>query len=137
MIIYLDSNVFILAALSDNAKATNAKELIKKIIVGGFTGITSSLTIDEVVWSIWKETKDRELAIEEGLRILQFDNLKIAGIDSNIMKASLHFMQNYRSLKPRDAIHLAAALDAGASVIVSDDSDFDGIKEIKRKSLLS
>ena len=137
MIVYLDSNVFILAALSDNAKATNAKELIKKIIVGGFTGITSSLTIDEVVWSIWKETKDRELAIEEGLRILQFDNLKIAGIDSNIMKASLHFMQNYRSLKPRDAIHLAAALDAGASVIVSDDSDFDGIKEIKRKSLLS
>ena len=136
MAIYLDSNVFILAALSDNNKAIRAKELIKKIILGELMGVTSSLTIDEVVWSIWKETKNKELAVEAGLKILQFDNLRIVGIDANIMKASLNFMKNYKALKPRDAIHLAAALEAGASVIVSDDSDFDGIKEIKRKALL-
>ena len=135
MAVYLDSNVFILAALSGNKKAEKAKELIKNMILGELIAVTSSLTIDEVVWKIWKETKDRELGIEEGLRILQFDNLRIIEIDGNIMKASLKFMKQYKALKPRDAIHLAAALRANASAIVSDDSDFDNIKEIKRKSL--
>ena len=75
MVTYLDSNVFILAALSDNSKAEKAKEVIKKIIMGQLEAATSSLTFDEVVWVVWKETKDRSLAIEEGLRILQFDNV--------------------------------------------------------------
>ena len=44
-------------------------------------------------------------------------------------------MKQYKALKPRDAIHLATALKAGASTIVSDDADFDNIKEIKRKGL--
>ena len=135
MTAYLDSNVFILAALSDDSKAAKAKELIKKIITGQSAGATSSLTIDEVVWVIWKETNDRNLAIEEGLRILQFDNLKIIDIDGPIVKNSLIFMKSYKSLKPRDAIHLSAALSVNASAIISDDSDFDDVKEIQRKSL--
>ena|SRR3989338_1963870 len=135
MTVYLDSNVFILAALSDGHKAAKAKELIKKIIMGQLAGATSSLTIDEVVWVIWKETKDRSLAIDEGLRILQFDNLKIIEINGNIMRNSLDFMKSYESLKPRDAIHLSAALSVNVSTIVSDDSDFDDVKEIKRNAL--
>ena len=135
MVTYLDSNIFILAALSTDRRAIRAKEIIRRVIIGELTAATSSLTVDEVVWSIWKETKDKNLAIEEGLRLLQFDNLRIIGIDSSIMKTSLHFMKYYKALKPRDAIHLAAALSVGSSVIISDDSDFDGLKEIKRKSL--
>ena len=135
MLLYLDSNVFIFAALSSDIKAVKSKELIKKIILGELIGVTSSLSIDEIVWKIWKETKNRTVAIEEGLRVLQLNNLGIIGIDGKIMKASLNFMKMYKSLKPRDAIHIAAAISAGASVIVSDDSDFDNIKEIKRRSL--
>ena len=135
MPVYLDSNVFILAALSNERKAEKAKELIKKAILGELITVTSSLTIDEVVWKIWKETRDRNLAIEEGLRILQFDNIRIIKIDGSVMKNSLNFMKRYKALKPRDAIHLAAAISSGSSTIVSDDSDFDNLNEIKRKSL--
>ena len=135
MATYLDSNVFILAALSDSPKAIRAKDIIRKVIMRELAAATCSLTIDEVVWAIWKETKDKNLAIDEGLRILQFDNLKIIGVDSNIVKTSLHFMKQYKALKPRDAIHLAAALSVGSSVIISDDSDFDDIKKVKRKAL--
>lgn len=133
--LYFDSNVFILAALSDDSKAIKARDLIKKVIIGELAAATCSLTIDEIVWKIWKETKDRNLAIEEGLRVLQFDNLKIIEIDGNDMTNSLKLMKQNKYLKPRDAIHLAAALKAGASTIISDDSDFDKVKEIKRKSL--
>jgi len=34
MLLYLDSNVFIFAALSNDIKAVKSKELIKKIILG-------------------------------------------------------------------------------------------------------
>ena len=39
------------------------------------------------------------------------------------------------NLKPRDAIHVASALTNNIKEIVSDDPDFDKVKEIKRKKL--
>lgn len=135
MVIYLDSNVFIFAAISKDHRAVKSKEILKNMILGKFLAVTSSLTIDEIVWKIWKETKNRTLAIEEGLKILQFDNLGIIGIDKAIISESLNLMKKYTSLKPRDAIHLSAAIRSKSSVIISDDSDFDKINIIKRKSL--
>ena len=135
MTLYLDANVFIFAAISNDAKAEKAKRLIKKIILGKLKAATSSLTIDEVVWKIWKETKDRKTAIEEGLRILQFDNITFISITDQITANALKLMKKYENLKPRDSIHLAAALSANIKTIVTDDSDFDNMKEIKRKSL--
>ena len=132
---YLDSNIFIFAALANDSKAKKAKELIKQVILGKSSASTSTLTIDEVVWKIWKETKNRALAIEEGLRILQFDNLFFINISDKIILNSLELMKKNTNLKPRDAIHLSAALSVNANIIVSDDSDFDNLKEIKRKSL--
>ena len=135
MTLYLDANVFILASIGEGEKADNARAILKKIIMGESKGITASLTIDEIVWAILKETKDRTIATEQGLRVLQFDNLKIVSIDGQIMKKSLELMQKYTSLKPRDAIHAVVAINERASIIVSDDADFDVVKEIKRKSL--
>ncbi|MEK6841468.1 MAG: PIN domain-containing protein, partial [Nanoarchaeota archaeon] len=77
MMFYIDANIFILAALYQDKKAIKAREIIKKTIEGQIIAATSSLTIDEVVWKVWKETKNRKLAIEQGSKILQFDNLKI------------------------------------------------------------
>ena len=132
MKIYLDANVFILAALAHDAQAGKAKEYIKRVILGEFDGFTSSLTVDEVVWSIWKETKNRILAIEEGDKLLQFNNLRILAVDEKIMSLSLRFMHRYGHLKPRDAIHVAAAYDNGVFTIITEDADFERIKEIKR-----
>jgi len=43
-------------------------------------------------------------------------------------------MERY-PLKPRDAIHAATALAEEASTILSDDADFDAVKELHRKPL--
>jgi len=40
-------------------------------------------------------------------------------------------MEKY-DLKPRDAIHLSAAIEHGVFTIISEDKDFDKIKEIER-----
>jgi len=69
------------------------------------------------------------------VKFLQFDNLEIVGIDAKIMKTAVSMMKIYKTLKPRDAIHAATAQSNSASILVSDDPDFDVLTEIKRKAL--
>ncbi|HIE33934.1 MAG TPA: PIN domain-containing protein [Candidatus Altiarchaeales archaeon] len=91
-------------------------------------------SIDEVIGAIWRES-DREKAIKEGLRILEFPNLRVLSVESKHLHSGMNLMKRYKELKPRDAIHLAVSLRAGVFRIVSDDPDFDDVKEIEREKL--
>ncbi|MEA1925172.1 MAG: PIN domain-containing protein [Candidatus Altiarchaeota archaeon] len=130
---YLDANVFIYAALYDGKKAEHAREILREMVEGD-VAITSTLTIDEVVWIVWKES-NREKAIKESVRILELPNLKVLSVDAKDAYSALNLMNKYQKLKPRDAIHLAVSLRAGVFRIISDDSDFDDVDEIEREKL--
>jgi predicted nucleic acid-binding protein len=132
---YLDANIFVLAGLAQDIRGTKTQHILKEIIQGKEKAITSSLTIDEVVWAFLKLTRDRELAIIQGMRIFQMNNIDVLDTTSFIIKRSLFFMQQYPSLKTRDSIHLATAVHHGASTFISDDKDFSCVKEIKWKKL--
>ncbi len=135
MVVYLDANVFIFPVISSDIRAQKSIELLKKVILGELSAVTSSLTLDEVAWALLKFTHDRTLSITEGLKILQFNNLQILPVDQQVMHDAFQLMKKYSSLKPRDAIHISVALHSHATAFVSDDSDFDVVKEIKRKPL--
>ena len=53
------------------------------------------------------------------------------GANKSILFKAQQLIEEY-NLKPRDAIHAATALVNGINEIISDDSDFDKIKEIRR-----
>ena len=128
---YIDSNIFILAALASDQRAISAQKILQEIIGGKRKALTSTLTFDEIVWVFLKHTRNREASIEQGQRILLFDNLSIASVTEENVRISFSLMKKYSVLKPRDAIHLAVALSANASAFITDDSDFLVIKEIK------
>ncbi len=130
---YLNANVFIYAALYSGKKADHAREILKEMVEGK-GAITSTLTIDEVVWVVWKES-NREKAIKEGVRLLELPNLKVLSVDVGDTYLALNLMNKYQKLNPRDAIHLAVSLRAGVYRIISDDSDFDEVGEIVRERL--
>lgn len=94
---------------------------------------TASLTWDELVWSI-RKICGAEIAIDEGKRFLEFPNLKILSIDEKTIKEAQEIVEKYK-LKPRDAIHVSCAIKNNIKEIISDDCDFDKIKEIKRVRL--
>ncbi len=132
---YIDSNVFIFAALPGSKKEEKARAILSQIANGQLMAATSALVIDEFVWMVWKETKNRDFAIGLALNLLELKNLKFIVNDQFISKRALLLMKKYPHLKPRDGMHMAAALASGSKIIISDDADFDNLEEIKRESL--
>ncbi len=116
--------MFILAALSSEGRGKSAARILQETINGAHA-VTSTVTIDEVLWALWKQTGDRKNAIRQANRIFHLSNLSIAPLTSEISRFSLQLLEANPSLKPRDAIHYATALSFGLRTIVSDDSDFD------------
>jgi predicted nucleic acid-binding protein len=133
---YVDSNVFLYSALYSphlEPKAKRAKEILQKIENKELSAATSTLTWDEVVW-VASKLLGRSCGIAQGQKLLGFPNLEFINVDEAIIAQAQSLMDKYK-LSPRDSIHIASALSRKATIIISDDEDFDQIKEIKRTTL--
>lgn len=130
--LYLDSNVFIYAAINTEEIGQKARVLLQKIQEGEEQAATSALTFDEVFWSIKK--RKPELAIETSYALLNFPNMEIIPADRKLALSALRIIDEY-NLAPRDALHAATAIAAKADYIVSTDPHFDKLKELKRQLL--
>lgn len=129
---YLDANFFIFAKLSTDTKGSRARNILNQI-VSGKRAITSSLALDEVMWIFIKNKQINMLRpiIEE---IYTIKNLEVKEVSATTPLIALEFIEKY-NLKPRDAFHLAIMESFNVKEIVSDDSDFDKVKNIKRIKL--
>ena len=130
---YFDANVFILPQIYDLSveSVAKAKEYLTSLTEGEIEGCTSTLTWDEIVYIVRKIGGEKSSLIA-GTRFLTFPHLKIVDADFRIISKAQKIVETYR-LKPRDAIHAACALIYCNGEIISSDSDFDVIEDIKRR----
>ena len=128
--IYIDANVFIFAFADNGQNGEFSRKILEIVESQSIAAATSSLTIDEVLWSLSKEIPKKE-AILACRTILKIKGLRVLNIDKKIILESLNIVEKY-NLKPRDSIHVAAMILNKINEIVSSDSDFDNVKEIKR-----
>ena len=133
--ICLDSNIFIYPFVNkeNNAKVELHKKLFVKIANREILAATSILTWDEFTYTI-KKHLGRDNAVSEGKKFLSFPNLIFLKVDDKVIFLAQDLLTKY-NLNPRNAIHTATALTNNINEILSDDSDFDQIKEIKRIKL--
>lgn len=131
--IYLDSNIFILASGSRSGIGEKARKFLKNLQAGRERAFTSALTFDEVVWKV-SQIRNFDDALAIGNSFIEMPNLVLLDVNANIISKSLDLMRLYR-LYPRDSIHAASALNNNIFEIISEDKDFDMIKELKRKSI--
>ena len=124
---YIDAGIFIQAILRDDS---NSQKVLSKIIKKELNGVTSILSWDELVF-ILRKFIDNGTAIKEGGRFLIFPNLIFVDAKKEIILKAQKLIEEY-NLKPRDAIHAATALYLNIDEIISEDADFDKIKELKR-----
>lgn len=132
--IYVDANVFIIASTypEDDPKFKHAKNFLYKISGGDVEASTSFLTWDELFWII-RRLAGNDAAKIESRKFLELPNLKFIDVNEHITMESQSLVEKY-NLKPRDAIHAASAILNNADII-SDDPDFDAIKELRRRTL--
>jgi len=129
---YLDTNVFIYAAINTEEPGKRARSLLQRVQQGYEKAATSALTFDEVFWSVKKHSKI--LAQETCKALLNFPNLEIIPVNRELALSALGIIEEC-VLPPRDAIHAATAIAIKADCIVSTDPHFDKIKEVTRKPL--
>jgi len=127
---YIDANIFVYAIINNDNKGEVCRNILREVAFNKLKAFTSYLTWDEVIYVVKKE-KNKDIAIMEGSKLLSFPNLNFIRVDKQIIFLAQKLIKNY-NLNPRDSIHAATALIIGAKEIISDDQDFDVIKEIKR-----
>ena len=128
---YIDSNVFLYPVLyNDIRESENARKILSEIEGKNIQAYTSTLTWDEVSYVV-ERIFGKTDSIEVGKRFLNFPFLRFIPVDDEIIRRSQVIREKY-NLKPRDSIHLSCAIERNISKIITDDADFDGIKEITR-----
>ncbi len=131
--IYLDTNIFLYSVLDNGEKGLACKKLLRKVASDKMNAVTSVLTWDEFVFSLKKHAPFEEVLIQSR-DFLNFPNLVFLEANSGVLEKANEIWSTNK-LKPRDAIHAATAILNKCEAIVSDDTDFDKLKEIKRKKI--
>lgn len=132
---YLDANVFVFAVLDEGPRGERARALLRKVVGEDGRAATSTLAIDEVVWSLQGEGP-RDVAIQEGQRLMDLPNLEVFDVTAEDTFDALSLMEDEDTLDPRDAIHAAVAINHGIFTVVSDDPDLDGLPDVERQGLV-
>ncbi|MEM3697260.1 MAG: type II toxin-antitoxin system VapC family toxin [Candidatus Bathyarchaeia archaeon] len=131
--LYIDSNVFLYPIIYDSEviiEAKKSKDFLLKIAQGTVEACTATITWDEIAWII-RKIFGFEPSAEESKKFLAFPNLKLLGVKKSTVFKAQEIMEKYK-IKPRDAIHAAAALENNIGDIVSYDKDFEEVEGLKR-----
>lgn len=131
--IYLDANIFLYVLTGNPQQSSSCLSILKQVTEGTLDGCTSYLTWDEVLYALMREI-GRINAIEESRKFLTMPHLSFIDVDYSIISKAQELIEMYK-VDPRDAIHAATAILNGCTEIVSDDKDFDVVKELKRVRL--
>ncbi len=133
-IYYVDSNIFLNPVLyQDLPEVEFSREVILSIEKGDIQAYTSTLTWDEISHVVEK-LLGRTDAIETGRKFMNYPGLRFIIMDEDVMRRSQLMREKY-NIKPRNAIHLASAIGRRIKKIITDDRDFDNLKEIERIGL--
>jgi len=131
---YLDANVFLNATLNQEDEGEKARNLIEKLQKAEIAAATSAPSFDEVFWIV-KKHRNFINALRAAKALLEIPNLTFLEVNDETLWSAYNLAEKYR-LDPRDAIHIACALDHAIFTIISEDEHFDKVKEIKRISIL-
>lgn len=121
---YVDSNILLYSLVDTGEKGEGCRRLIDSERLA-----TCVLTLDEVAYKMKKRSLGQALKAVEWMR--QTPNLVLVAFLPDDVDAFAEYLS--QGLYPRDAIHAACAKKVRASIIYSEDTDFDKLP-ITRKT---
>jgi len=128
-IVGLDTMVFTYHFEENQAYSPLTFSIFESLEKGNFSGITSILTLLEI---LVKPKKENNLLLTERYRLLfeTFPNLQVKELNENIADIASSLRANYNINTP-DAIQIATSLEAKADIFITNDATLKKISEIK------
>ena len=128
-IIGLDTMVFIYHFEENQVYSPLTFSVFESLEKGNFNGITSILTLLEI---LVKPKKENNLLLTERYKILfeTFPNLQVKTLNENIADIASSLRANYNINTP-DAIQIATSLEAKVDIFITNDTTLKKISEIK------
>ena len=128
-IIGLDTMVFIYHFEKNQIYSPLTFSIFESLEKGNFKGITSILTLLEI---LVKPKKENNSLLVERYKLLfeTFPNLQVQEINENIADIASSLRANYNINTP-DAIQIATSLEVKADIFITNDATLKKISEIK------
>lgn len=129
--VYLDTNVFIAAFETTGPHHDNAWSLFSAIEQERFIGVTSELTLAELLVKPFEEGAV-ELVQAYQTMLTSSEGLMVCAVDRSLLVDAARLRSARLGLKLPDAVHVATAHRSACRVIVSDDRGVSSGAAIKR-----
>jgi predicted nucleic acid-binding protein len=117
-LVYIDTNCFIYLLEDHPVFGDKSQRLFAALEGGVFRAVTSVLTLTEIMTGPFK-LGENELAAEYARLLETFPGLQLQNIDRSIARQAAMFRST--GIRAPDALHLATAVQRGASVFVTSD----------------
>lgn len=126
----IDANVFLFARLDSGPRGESARKTLRQVSAAN-RAATTAVVLNEVFWNLRKHV-GRSEALQRSRQLASMPGLVVLAVGEREWGTALRLMAEHGHLKPNDALHAAAALEAGIGTILSTDEDFDGLPGLKR-----
>ncbi len=130
--VYIDANVLVISLLDLSPRGDSARELMGLIDGGSVEAVTSSLTLDEVMWTFIKS--GRKDSLTKAVSGFYESNVRVVPVSSQAPLNACGIIDEY-GLDSRDAIHAAVMRENRMTEILSEDKHFDKVGWMKRYSI--
>ena len=128
---FVDANLLIYLNCIQQEDERKTYEDLYYNALSSFEVFTDILVLDELIWVSKKKYNVPYDITLSFIRNAVLPYVEILQIDTKILDIFFNVLVKYK-LKPSDAIHVAVMLTHNIRTIISEDIDFDNIKEIKR-----
>jgi len=130
MPVFLDTNIFLYAVGGPHPEREACIELLQRISDGSLDATVSAEIVQEVMFVLGRRGR-----LRDGLRLARDLVALFPGlfaVTREDMLRACGLLERYPDLPVRDAIHVATMLNNGLHTVVSVDSDFDQVTEVRR-----
>ena len=130
MQVFLDTNVFLYAVGASHPLREACAKVLRRVAEGNLDATIDSEVIQEILYVLTRRGRRLEaLKLANDLTSLFPDLLAVT---RDAMLGACELLERYPGLSVRDAVHIGAMLHNGLRTVVSVDSDFDEVSEIRR-----
>lgn len=130
MQVFLDTNIFLYAAGASHPWREACAKVLRRVADGSLDATINSEVVQEILYVLSRHgRRDEALKLAGHLTALFPDLL---GVTRDDMVGACELLRRYPGLSVRDAVHVGTMLRNGLKTLVSVDSDFDQVSEIRR-----